>query len=276
MHNRGSNVWRAINLTFVLIVVGCLAPLKVAAAFEQTFPLLKIGTQTYRNVTVTTKSKNYVFFLHSTGMLNVKVADLPADVRESLGYVEPKAEVSSSHAALSGAQTWAKKTLAGVQTPQLRSLENRLGVSVLDRVAGIQTQLPPLTTATLAVFAGLVLGMYLFGCYCSKLICEKAGAEPGWAIWIPLLQMFPMLRAAKMSGWWFLAFLIPLLNLVAGVLWCIKIAEARNKNALFAILLLLPVTNILAFLYLAFSEGEPPPKKEKREERVQIMTLETA
>ena len=52
-----------------------------------------------------------------------------------------------------------------------------------------------------------------------------------------------------------LAFIVPLLNLVGQVLWCVKITQARGKGFLTAVMLILPVTNILAFLYLALSNG---------------------
>jgi uncharacterized membrane protein YhaH (DUF805 family) len=74
-------------------------------------------------------------------------------------------------------------------------------------------------------------------------------------IWFPVLQMFPLLRAAKMSGWWFVAFLIPLIGVVAHIVWCVKICKACGKSGLVIVLLILPGTNVLAFLYLALSKG---------------------
>jgi hypothetical protein len=77
--------------------------------------------------------------------------------------------------------------------------------------------------------------------------------------------MIPLLRAAGMSRWWFLAFFVPLLNVLAWVLWCFNITRARDKGLLVAILLCLPVTSGLAFLYLALSGVPPsePPRKYK-------------
>ena len=49
----------------------------------------------------------------------------------------------------------------------------------------------------------------------------------------------PMLRAAGMSGAWFLAYLIPGLNILAQIIWCFKIVAAREKSVLIAIMLLL-------------------------------------
>jgi hypothetical protein len=87
------------------------------------------------------------------------------------------------------------------------------------------------------------------------LICKKTGNEPGFMVWLPVLQVFPMLKAAGMSYWWFVALLLPLLNLVASIVWCFKITQTRGKHWVVAILLLLPVLSFIAFLYLAFSKG---------------------
>jgi uncharacterized membrane protein YhaH (DUF805 family) len=87
------------------------------------------------------------------------------------------------------------------------------------------------------------------------LICKKIGQEPGVLVWIPILQVFPMLRAAGMSAWWFVALLLPVLSFVATILWCVKICRARGKSSWLGLLLLLPVTNLFTFLYLAFADG---------------------
>jgi hypothetical protein len=121
---------------------------------------------------------------------------------------------------------------------------------------------------------GIALVVYLFHCYCCMLICQKTGNPPGLLVWVPVLQLLPLLRAAGMSGWWFLAYCVPGLNIVAQILWCLNIAKARGMTVWFGVLLLLPVTNLLAFLYLAFSEG--PPAEEEGEPGPKIMTLEAA
>ena len=118
---------------------------------------------------------------------------------------------------------------------------------------------------------GIAFLFYLFFCYCCRLICEKTGNPPGALIWLPVFKLFPLLRAAGMSPWWFLAYFVPVLNVIALVLWSLKIAQARVKSAWVAIFLLLPVTWFFAVLYLAFSAAAP-----KEERVVEIMTLDAA
>lgn len=52
---------------------------------------------------------------------------------------------------------------------------------------------------------------------------------------------------------WILSNFIPPLFLIAYIIWSFKIVQARAKHVFFGVLLLLPVTNILAFFYLALS-----------------------
>jgi len=63
---------------------------------------------------------------------------------------------------------------------------------------------------------------------------EKAG-QPGWAVLIPIFNIYIMLKVAGRPGWWLLLFLIPIVNFVIAIIVAIDIATAFGKSALFAI-----------------------------------------
>ncbi|HWV98407.1 MAG TPA: DUF5684 domain-containing protein [Candidatus Acidoferrum sp.] len=258
------------GLLGLVLSVSLGRPEALSAGLEQTFDMLQIGTHTYRNVTVTTKSKDYVFILHSAGMTNIKVAELSPDLREQLGYAElPKPKEQPTNAT-----AWAKQTLDKLETSRVKAVEAQVVSTWRNNVPLEKLQLPPLTPKLLWGAAAIAVCAYLFFCYCCMLICQKTGQEPGVLAWLPVFNVFPLLRAAGMSPWWFLASFVPVLNLVAYILWCVNIAKARAKTLWTAIFLLLPLTNLLAFLYLAFSGSGGRRKNENR--RIEIMTLETA
>jgi len=98
----------------------------------------------------------------------------------------------------------------------------------------------------------VVVGVYVFSCYCLKLICEKAGHQPGVLIWIPIVQLVPLLTVAKLPIWFIILFLIPIVSLVIYIVMWVKICQARGKSGALVILaVLLPIV----FLpYLAFSQ----------------------
>lgn len=76
-----------------------------------------------------------------------------------------------------------------------------------------------------------------------------------------------------MSPWWFVGFLVPGVNLIAQVLWCVNITRARGKALIVALLLIFPLSSPFAALFLAFSGGN---QERKEPRRVAIMTLEAA
>ena len=252
--------WRWVTLAVLLWL-----PLQASAAMEQTFDVLQIGTRTYKNVTVTTKAKDYVFILHSAGMASFKIRDLSPEVLKQLGYGARPTTVEKPGG------TWMKRAnsqLAKLQIPQLQQVEQDLRGLEARRSAVLAW----LTPQRRFMLLGAAVLLYLFFCYCSGLICQKAGEPAGALIWFPLVQMLPLLRAAKMSGWWLLAFLVPVVNLIVQVVWSFKIVQARAKSFWLGLLLLLPGTNLLTFLYLAFSDAAP----QKEAPVVEIMTLDAA
>jgi hypothetical protein len=187
------------------------------------------------------KTKTAVYIFHSTGICNLKVADLPPETLRQLGYASTSDSVSWNLA----------PTNREMAVKQFRSAKKKLNTQLS---AGMQ-RLHTGGDTLMVLFVAVSLVMYLFICYCFSLICTKAGEEPGILVWVPILQILPLLRAAGMSPLWFLAWFVPGLNLVAQIIWCFSITKAREKAAWVAVLLILPVTNLFALLYLAFSDA---------------------
>ena len=241
------------------------------AADDVRLPTLKTKFGTYTNVLVTGKTGTDIFIQHERGMGNIKLADIQDDAAlRALGLLTPPDKGGMTPpAATSPVATNAPSPTA---TPAARPTASRLDFY---RMELEKLHLP---FALLVASLALAFVFYLFSCYCLKLICEKAGSEPDALIWLPLFQMIPALRAAGMSGWWLLVWLTPVLNavnstglrtldlalailtLVASfgvqIAWCFKITAARGQPVWVAILLLLPGVNLVAFLYLAFSEAK--------------------
>jgi len=102
----------------------------------------------------------------------------------------------------------------------------------------------------------LVIGLafYVFFCFCCKRICEKCGVSPGVLIWIPIVQLVPLLQTAKMPVWMIILFLIPVVSLIVCIVMWVKICNARGKSGWLVILLFIPIANLIFIPYLAFSE----------------------
>ena len=264
----GKHLARATSFA-ILTPVFLLLLASSAFASEDAFDTLQVGSCTYKNVTVTTKAKNHIFITHSRGMASIKVSELPGDVLEKLGYASaavPKAQTKV-------AAVWARNAMAKIDASQLKRAEATLAQAWQATKLSTNLQVPVINSRVIAIAAMILLLMYLFHGYCCMRICQKAGKQPGVLVWLPFLQWVPMLRAASMSAWWSIAFFIPVLNLVAYFVWSAKIIEARHKTTPLMVLLLLPITNIFAFVYLALSE---PASQRRPDPTAGIMTLQTA
>jgi hypothetical protein len=85
-------------------------------------------------------------------------------------------------------------------------------------------------------------------------IANKTNTANSWFAWIPILNVFLLLMIAKKPLWWFILFLIPIVNIVIGILVWMAIAEARGKPSWMGILMIIPFVNLIIPGILAFTE----------------------
>jgi hypothetical protein len=209
------------------------------------------SAQTYLDVVVYSRNQDTVYFEHAKGLGNVKIAQLDPASQRRLGLVveEPTEQGGSTSWATWHPSFW------------LQHARN----------------LSPLGVTSLVFLVILAVGLYLYCSFLFWLICVKAGAEPGITVWLPVVQIIPLLRAAGMSVLWPLFMLMVLVSsyflrahlanhiwlvasfagacvLVCLVTWSVKICLARKKHPALAALLVIPGMNFFALLYLAGSK----------------------
>lgn len=106
---------------------------------------------------------------------------------------------------------------------------------------------------------GIVLVFYIYSMW---RIYAKAG-KPGWAAIIPIYNVLVELEIVGRPWWWLLLTLVPVVNIVIGVIITLNLAQVFGKSTGFGIgLIFLPIIfiPILAFgnaKYLAPIAGQP-------------------
>jgi hypothetical protein len=87
-------------------------------------------------------------------------------------------------------------------------------------------------------------------------VFAKAG-RPGWAALIPIYNLYVVLKVAGKPGWWLILMLIPLVNVIIGLLALMALAERFGKGAGFGVgLLFLP---IIFYPILGFGDAQYTP-----------------
>ena len=83
-------------------------------------------------------------------------------------------------------------------------------------------------------------------------VFTKAG-QPGWAVLIPIYNVYILCKVAGKPGWWVLLMLIPLVNVIIAFLVCLGVAQQFNKSAVFGIgIFFLP---FIFYALLAFGDA---------------------
>jgi len=260
-----------------VLLAAQLGLVSAGAKGDPHFDLLNTRTATYTNVTVTIQTKTYIMISHKHGMTNVKVADLSPEALRALGYAIPAAQPAKASSAVaapvsSGATT---NSPSGQAVAVAAAGGNRLTQFILAQEARFRPVIQQWTAKIKAyvpvslagpTFIGFVAGVILYhlcSSYCFMLICRKARAPADALVWLPVLRIIPMLRAAGMSPWCFLLAFIPILNVLCFTVWCVRIVRVCSKSPLFTVFLIPPIINVPAFLYLALSPGPEPERGRK-------------
>ncbi len=81
------------------------------------------------------------------------------------------------------------------------------------------------------VFCLIIAGISIAAMW---LLFQKAG-EPGWAAIVPIYNAYVYYKITWGSGWYFLLMLIPLANIVIGIMTYIKLAQAFGKGGGWAV-----------------------------------------
>ena len=78
--------------------------------------------------------------------------------------------------------------------------------------------------------------------------------EPGWASIIPIYNVIVLLRIVDKPWWWLFLLMIPLVNIVIGIMVMVALAKSFDKGGMFAVgLILLP---FIFYPILAFGDAE--------------------
>jgi hypothetical protein len=84
-------------------------------------------------------------------------------------------------------------------------------------------------------------------------IFTKAG-EPGWASIVPIYNIIVWLKIAGKPWWWLFLCLIPFVNFIIGILWCLGLAKNFGKGGGFAVGILF--LGIIFLPILAFGDAK--------------------
>ena len=98
------------------------------------------------------------------------------------------------------------------------------------------------------------IASYIWIALCLYIIAKKTNTENPWMAWIPIANVILACQIAGKPWWWIFLFLIPLVNIVLGIIVMWKICEVRGKPGWLGILMIVPIANFIIPGIVAFSD----------------------
>jgi hypothetical protein len=94
----------------------------------------------------------------------------------------------------------------------------------------------------------------VFSIICQWRVFVKAG-KPGWAAIIPIYNTIVLLQIAKKPVWWILLLLLPIVNIIIGIMAILSFGKSFGKSGVFSFFLLLLLSPI-GYAILAFDNSK--------------------
>jgi len=115
--------------------------------------------------------------------------------------------------------------------------------------------------AFMAIFAVvwiLILVGYIYSAIAYMAIAKRTNTPNGWFAFIPILNIILMLQIAKRPLWWIILFIIPIVNLVIGIILFLDILKALKRPGWWIIMMFLPIVNFVFLGLMAWGKNDAP------------------
>ena len=99
-----------------------------------------------------------------------------------------------------------------------------------------------------------VLAAYVYISYSTQVIARKLSVPNGWLAWIPIANLFLLVKLAARSYWWVVLLIIPLVNIVVSAFVWRDIAKRRGHSPWWGLGMIIPIVNLIGPGYIAFSD----------------------
>jgi hypothetical protein len=100
--------------------------------------------------------------------------------------------------------------------------------------------------AILALLYGIfAISSYVYISIALQKIAKKTNTVDSWFAWIPILNIILMIKIAEKPIWWTFLYFVTPVNIVIGVIVCIKVLKKMKYSPRWIFLFFIPIVNYI-------------------------------
>ncbi len=99
----------------------------------------------------------------------------------------------------------------------------------------------------------ILIATYIYLASSFKVIADKTKTNDSYLAWLPIINIFYWVDMAKKPRWWYLTYLIPVVNLIFMALTWMEMTNLLKKSKWLGLLVFVPGVNLVFVGYLAYS-----------------------
>jgi hypothetical protein len=109
------------------------------------------------------------------------------------------------------------------------------------------------SSASVGLYFGLGIFAYVLYALAFAGIFKKAD-QPIWAAFIPIVNLYFVLKVVGRPGWWIILYFIPCIGLIIGLVVLWDLAKSFGHGV--GVFILLIIFSFLTLLYLGFGQSQ--------------------
>jgi hypothetical protein len=113
------------------------------------------------------------------------------------------------------------------------------------------------STSTVLWFVVAAVAFYIIAFVPLMGVFDKAG-RPGWAAYVPLYNLFVLLKVVGRPGWWLVLYFIPVVDIVIAIIVWLDLAKSFRRGVGFAVGLIFLNWIFLGILWMGDSRYAGP------------------
>ncbi len=110
----------------------------------------------------------------------------------------------------------------------------------------------PANPAVMFMFVVLAIAAYIYSAYTLMLSARKLGVGKDWMAWVPIVNIYLMIKMAGKPWWWLLLLFIPFVNFIVLIMLWMNLVKRFGQSEWLGILAIFSPVGLIFLGFMAW------------------------